>query len=245
LFKMAAPILKIFDTDKTVAQNLCSFVIDRANSCINSHGIFAVGVSGGSLAKFLCQGLPSLETDWSKWRLFFCDERHVAFDDPDSTYKVYKEGLMSKVPLAENHVFKTNPNVSVEDAAKEYITKVRSVLPGDELPRFDMLLLGMGPDGHTCSLFPGHPLLKETEQIVAPICDSPKPPPQRITLTLPVVNNTRCAVFASCGAGKAEMVKRVLEGSEEPPLPASQVRPSNGELYWFLDQPAASLLSKK
>lgn len=94
-----------------------------------------------------------------------------------------------------------------EEAARDYIKKMSEYFSPDRLPRFHLLLLGMGPDGHTCSLFPGHRLLEETSVWVAPITDSPKPPPSRITLTLPVVNNAECCVFAIVGQSKAEMVK--------------------------------------
>ncbi|XP_064649620.1 6-phosphogluconolactonase-like [Lineus longissimus] len=242
---MAATKIHIHENDKTVSDFLCKFVVQKANQAIQLSGTFSVGLSGGSLAKFLCEGLPSLETDWSKWRVFFCDERHVSFEDTDCTYKYYKDNLFGKVPLSDEHIYKINPGVTVEKAAEDYLAKIRQVFPGKDVPRFDMLLLGMGPDGHTCSLFPGHPLLKETKVLIAPISDSPKPPPKRITMTFPVVNNAACCVFASCGGGKAEMIQRVLEGKEAVPLPAARVRPKNGELHWFLDVPAASLLQKK
>ncbi|KAJ8299988.1 hypothetical protein KUTeg_021507 [Tegillarca granosa] len=184
-----------------------------------------------------------MKTDWSKWRVFFCDERHVPYDDKDCTYTLYKNKLIDEHGvLSLDNIYPINPNVTVEQAAVEYTEKIRTVFPGSGLPRFDVLLLGMGPDGHTCSLFPGHPLLQEKDKIIAPISDSPKPPPSRVTMTLPVVNNSKCAIFASCGSGKADVVERILEGNESDPLPAARVRPTDGELIWILDKAAASKL---
>uniref|UniRef100_A0A0B7B4I1 6-phosphogluconolactonase n=1 Tax=Arion vulgaris TaxID=1028688 RepID=A0A0B7B4I1_9EUPU len=239
---MAAPIVKVFSSELQVSQNLCELVITKANTAIKKRGLFTVGVSGGSAAKFLCDGLPQATTDWSKWRIFFCDERHVPFSDPECTYSFYKTNLLSKVPLSSDHIFPLNPELSVDQAAEDYKKKLHTVFTDGGLPRFDVLVLGMGPDGHTCSLFPGHPLLQETDRIVAPISDSPKPPPQRVTLTFPVINNAECAVFASCGAAKADIVQQVLEDTSGVPLPAARVRPTNGEVIWILDQGAAAKL---
>ncbi|ELT94314.1 hypothetical protein CAPTEDRAFT_21029 [Capitella teleta] len=212
-----------------------------ANNAIDQRGRFVIGLSGGSAAKFLCQGLPAQKTDWAKWTFFFCDERHVEHSDPECTYSVYKAGLFDPVGISPDQVFPDDPSLSVDDAAAQYSEHLKNAFPGNDLPRFDLLILGMGPDGHTCSLFPQHPLLTETSKLVAAIADSPKPPSQRITITFPVIQNCRCALFISCGASKADMVQRVLEGSED--LPAARVRPTDGDLVWFLDKGAASKLT--
>jgi len=133
----------------------------------------------------------------------------------------------------------------VGEVAEDYMHKMKEYFHPGSLPKFDLLLLGMGPDGHTCSLFPGHPVLLEKNAWIATVTDSPKPPPCRITLTLPVINNARTCVFVSTGASKADTIKRVLEGNEPKPLPASLVRPTQGKLYWLLDEGAASLLNNK
>jgi 6-phosphogluconolactonase len=239
---MALPQIKVFSSEAEVSKNLCDLVISKADVAIKQRGVFTIGVSGGSAAKFLCDGLSQATTDWSKWRVFFCDERHVPFTDPECTYSFYKANLLAKVSLSEEHIFPLKPELSVEEAADDYERKLRSVFTDEGLPRFDILVLGMGPDGHTCSLFPDHPLLQETKRIAAPISDSPKPPPQRVTLTFPVINNSACAVFASCGAGKADIVQQVLEDTLSIPLPAARVRPTNGEVIWLLDQGAAAKL---
>ncbi|CAG2231446.1 PGLS [Mytilus edulis] len=209
---MAAPIIRVGNTDKEVSKDLCQFVIDKATSSIQERGTFTVGVSGGSLVKYLCNGLPSSKTDWTKWRIFFCDERHVPYDNSECTYTLYKTGLVDKVGMPPENIFPINPDLSVEDAAVDYEKKIRLVFPETDIPRFDLLLLGMGPDGHTCSLFPGHQLLEEKTRIISPI------------------------------KGKADIVQRVLEGKEEVLLPAARVRPTNGDVIWYLDKGAASKL---
>ncbi|EGV97475.1 6-phosphogluconolactonase [Cricetulus griseus] len=155
---------------------------------------------------------------------------------------VPKTHLLSKLPIPDSQVLTVNPALPVEDAAEDYARKLRQAFHEDTVPVFDLLILGIGPDGHTCSLFPGHPLLQEQEKIVAPISDSPKPPPQRVTLTLPVLNAAQSVVFVATGEGKAAVLKRILQ-DKDGALPATMVQPRTGSLCWFLDEAAARLLS--
>ncbi|XP_076031526.1 6-phosphogluconolactonase [Oratosquilla oratoria] len=233
-------VRKVVKNEGEVASELCTLVEKLANDAIAARGTFTIGLSGGSLVKFLCNGLPKIKTSWDKWLLFFCDERLVPFDSPDSTVNLYLEGLVGTTPLLRDQFVAIDPKLSVEAAARDYSDKMRQHFVDCKWPNVDLLLLGMGPDGHTASLFPGHKLLAEDGLWIAPISDSPKPPPCRITMTLPVINAARCCVFAMAGQGKAEMVKRVL-GNEEQ-LPAAMVKPYRGELIWILDEAAASKL---
>ena len=245
---------KIFSSADEAGMALCDYVTKTANEAIDKNGSFTVGVSGGSLPKFLCAGLvpkPGLpeaerKNDFSKWKIFFCDERYVPLDDQECTYNVYKRDLVDKVEgMTEHNIFPINPDLPLEDAAKDYISRIKKVFgDSEELPKFDLLLLGMGPDGHTCSLFPAHNLLEETSEMIVTISDSPKPPPSRITMTYPIINNAAAVVFLSCGAGKAEILKQVLEPEKGSVLlPAARVKP-DGQLIWFMDEAAAAQLSK-
>ncbi|KAG7211502.1 hypothetical protein KM043_010771 [Ampulex compressa] len=226
--------------DGSVVSCLSNLLKQSADEAIARDDIFKVGLSGGSIVQLLVQGLPSITTDWSKWRFFFCDERIVPFDNGDSTYGAYKADLIGKVPVTEDQFIKIDTNLSAEEAAKDYIKKMSVFFPPDSVPRFDVLLLGLGPDGHTCSLFPGHKLLEETSLWVCPINDSPKPPSSRITFTFPVINNARKCIFAITGSSKAEIVKKILKDNES--LPAARVQPTNGILYWILDMDAAKYM---
>ncbi|KPP76836.1 6-phosphogluconolactonase-like [Scleropages formosus] len=232
----------VFPSATELGPVLASLVSSRASQACNSERQrFTLGLSGGSLVSLLSRELLALpDLDSSAWVVAFCDERLVPFDDAESTYGLYKSQLLSKMNIPESRILAIDPSLSVEQCAEDYARKLSVNFPGEPIPVFDLLLLGMGPDGHTCSLFPNHPLLEETNKTVAPISNSPKPPPQRITLTLPVVNAARCVAFVSTGGSKAP---QVLEGAEDPKLPAAQVAPSQGDLFWLLDEPAAALLT--
>lgn len=248
---MAAPapgLISVFSSPQELGASLAQLVAQRAASCLEGNrGRFALGLSGGSLVSMLARDLPAATApagpaSFARWTLGFCDERLVPFDHAESTYGLYRTHLLSKLPIPDSQVLTIDPALPVEDAAEDYARKLRQAFQGDTVPVFDLLILGVGPDGHTCSLFPGHPLLQEREKIVAPISDSPKPPPQRVTLTLPVLNAAQSVIFVATGEGKAAVLKRILE-DEEGTLPAAMVQPRTGALCWFLDEAAARLLS--
>lgn len=160
--------------------------------------------------KYLSSGLPTISTEWSKWRIFFCDERYVPVESGDSTFGTYKRGLLPFVPaLTDEQFVNIDTTLPLEKCAEDYEQKVLKEFNG-QAPQFDLLLLGMGPDGHTCSLFPGHKLLSEEKLLIAPINDSPKPPPQRVTMTLPLIRNSKCNIYAMSGESKKEMAEVIL-----------------------------------
>ncbi|XP_078040608.1 6-phosphogluconolactonase [Augochlora pura] len=233
----------IVPRDGSVVSSLSNLLQTSADEALANGDTFKVGLSGGSLVQLLAQSLPSLTTDWTKWYFFFCDERVVPFDNNDSTYGEYRAKLIGKIPVTEDQFIKINADLSAEEAAKDYIKKMSVFFPPDRVPCFDVLLLGLGPDGHTCSLFPDHKVLNEASLWVCPINDSPKPPPSRITLTLPVINNAKKCIFAITGSSKAEVIKKILQDREN--LPAARVQPQNGVLYWILDEDAAKFLQSK
>lgn len=238
--------LYAFPDVDVLAQALRAYVISCQSSGLARHGVFKVAVSGGSLPKTLAKALlppPSGEDDtvyWDKWEIFFADERAVPLDHEDSNYRLVKEELLDKLPAGSQPIVHTISTDFLNDTqilADEYEQAlVRSFASRDsvKLPIFDLLLLGSGPDGHTCSLFPGHELLREADAWVAPIEDSPKPPPRRITLTLPVVTHAVRIAFVATGAGKKEIMKQIFE--EGKGLPCALVNEAAGDrCSWFVD----------
>lgn len=221
-----------------------------AKEAIISRDCFKIAVSGGSLVNALVEILPRVRVNFSKWKIFFCDERLVPFDDPESTYGLYKKKLIGLLPqLTEDNFVIVNTSLSAAEAAVDYEKKLRQHFPYEYkdpnpnyFPRFDLLLLGLGPDGHTCSLFPGHPLLKERKLWIAPITDSPKPPPERVTITYPVINHARNIILYMTGSGKADILKRILVDCEKLPGYYINTTLPNSPVHWILDPEAAKLL---
>ncbi len=217
-------------------------------NAIGAQGRFTVALSGGSTPKSLYALLAEKYGNfaWNRTFLFFGDERHVPPDHPDSNYRMVKESLLAKLQMPAENIFRVkaeNPDASA--AALDYEKQMRQFFkpqPG-EIPRFDLILLGMGPDGHTASLFPGSEGLNEQSHwVVANWVEKFKT--HRITLTFPVLNSASEVMFIASGGDKAGMVQQVLEGKNTPPYPAQQVLPKEGKVLWLLDEAAAAKLSR-
>lgn len=216
---------------------------------IGAQGRFTVALSGGSTPKSLYSLLAQQHANftWNRTFLFFGDERHVPPDDPESNYRMVNESLLSKIQMPPENVFRVkaeNPDAAA--AALDYEKQMRQffAVPSGEFPRFDLILLGMGPDGHTASLFPGSEALKEQSRwVIANWVEKFKT--QRITFSFPVLNAASEVMFMASGPDKADMVKQVLEDKNTPPYPSQQVLPKDGKLVWKLDEGAASKLERQ
>ncbi|KAH8279033.1 hypothetical protein KR044_009226 [Drosophila immigrans] len=235
--------LRVAETEEKLVQNLSEVLKVYSDTALQRNGVFRLGVSGGSLVQLLTRALITLQLDTSKWEFFFCDERYVPHNDDDSTFNAYKTHMLHKIPsIQETQFVKANTSLPLDECAQDYEAELKRIF-GNECPEFDLLLLGMGPDGHTCSLFPEQPAsLTEQQRLVIPISGSPKPPPERITFTLPLLNNARQLVFVVTGANKSAVVKRVFEQRDKK-LPASWIEPEHGELTLIADAGAAGSLA--
>ena len=251
------PLLYSFPDKDALAENLFTYIKQAQTDALAKHPKFKVAVSGGSLPSILAAALLSDAAkdsiEWDNWEVFFADERAVPLDHEDSNYALLKSELLDKLPEdgPKPTVFPINPEfikedgeTDVQELADEYEKAlVASFAARDtvRIPVFDLMLLGCGPDGHTCSLFPGHELLREDIAWCAPIEDSPKPPSKRITLTLPVLTHAHKLCFVATGEGKKEVLKTIFESDhpEELSLPCSIVNHGAGEkVSWFVDDAA-------
>ncbi|KAF2673584.1 6-phosphogluconolactonase [Microthyrium microscopicum] len=252
------PNLYAFATADELAIQLRSYVLDAQNQSFARHDVFRIAVSGGSLPKTLAQALlqPGDGSDadtpqFKKWEVFFADERCVPLDHEDSNYKLVKENWLDKIPedMGKPTVFTIDEKYldDVEEMAEAYEQELVKVFAkGDSVrvPMFDLILLGCGPDGHTCSLFPGSPLLRETNAWILSISDSPKPPPKRITFSLPVASHGIKIGFVATGAGKKEILKKIFDGDDGHSLPSGLINHlAQDRVSWFTDTAAVEGVS--
>ncbi len=247
---MSAPDIRILPDAVAVAHTAAELFVASAERTLGEHGTWTCALSGGSTPRatfnLLAQAPFADRVAWRRVYLFWGDERHVPPEDPDSNYRMVAESLLKNVPIPPDHVHRVLAELpSAAAAATAYEATLRSVfkLAVGELPRFDFVLLGMGPDGHTASLFPGTPALTEQDALVVanPVA---KLHTERVTLTTPVLNNAREIVFLVTGAEKADALAAVLRGERRPEeLPSQLINPANGTLTWLVDRAAAAKLT--
>jgi 6-phosphogluconolactonase len=243
--------IRTLTTPQELFESAAEEVVRCAKESVAQRGRFTIVLSGGSTPKSLFNLLATNARTvfpWDRTFFFWGDERHVPPTDPESNYRMAEETMLSKIPVAASNVFRIPAENSDASAAAEAyeqtLRKFFQLEPG-QFPVFDLILLGMGPDGHTASLFPNSPGLHEkTRLVIANWVDKLKT--SRLTLTLPVLNAARSVAFLVSGTDKATVLRTVLE--EDAPAeqyPSKLVRPSNGKLIWFVDRAAASELSSK
>jgi 6-phosphogluconolactonase len=222
----------------------------KVEQAVRTRGIARVAISGGTTPKNMFKLLadpagPFVSTvPWDKLQLFWVDERCVGPDDPESNYGVARELLLSKVPIPAVNVFRMEGELDPEEAASRYESTLRNVmkLEGAESPAFDLVTLGMGPDGHTASLFPHTAGLDEMGRLVI-ANHVPQKEAWRISLTWPVINQAAAVVFEVEGQSKTDVLAEVLTGPRDPErLPSQLIRPSSGKLLFLLDEAAAAKL---
>lgn len=232
-------------------------VLYIAKLAVADRGSFFIALSGGSTPRALYERLahPDLanKVDWTKVHVFWGDERCVPSNHEDSNYRLAKETLLDLVPLPPENIHPIQGELEPELAARQYEQEIyqtfrQSPTRDPLVPAFDLILLGMGEDGHTASLFPGSPALLEERRWVAAVEHNIPPPPlvSRVTFTPILINSANNVTFLISGKSKAERLKAVLEGKyTSDRLPAQIINPRNGNLIWMLDQAAAGLIDSE
>ena len=246
------PEIRILTTPQELFAAGAEEIVRTATAAVTERGRFTIALSGGSTPKNLYNLLATnarTSLPWDRMFFFWGDERHVPPTDAESNYHMVEEAMLSKLPVPPANVLRfraENPDASA--VAEEYEKTLRKFFQvgSTDVPRFDLILLGMGPDGHTASLFPGTSALQEkTRLVVANWVEKLKT--NRLSFTLPVLNAGRCVMFLVSGTDKAPVLRTVLEDKTAAgdQYPAKLVQPTDGKLIWLLDRAAASALSTK
>jgi len=245
------PDVRILTNIDAIAKRAAQDFLQSATQTVSEKGSFTVALSGGSTPKALYSLLATdaalrSQLPWDKMYMYFGDERSVGPDHADSNFRMATETMLSKVPIEPEQVFRIKGEYKdTEKAAQEYEQVLRTSfkIAEGQFPRFDLVFLGIGNEGHTASLFPGTKALHETKRLVVRNWVG-KLYTNRITLTAPVINNAARVIFMVTGADKALALKGILEGPYEPDqLPAQLIQPPNGKLLWLVDTVAGGMLS--
>jgi 6-phosphogluconolactonase len=223
-------IVEAAELPASAARKIRDVIVESAKS----RGRACIALSGGTTPRAVHEALAALpDVPWDRVHVFFGDERAVPPDHPDSNYRMAKESLLSRVPIPSSQVYRPAAEAVDRDAAAR---AYEALLPA----AFDLVILGIGEDGHTASLFPDGGALLETVRLCVPVI-GPKPPPARVTFTPPVLERAYLLLMLASGAGKAEAVARALEGPWDPRATPAQLARRGA---WFMDPAAASLLTR-
>lgn len=234
--------IRVLADADAIARAAADYIRDLAAQSIQAHDRFSLALSGGSTPRKLYQLLAQQTgIDWRHVHIFWGDERCVASDHVDSNYRMAKESLLDHVPIPGEQIHRMKGELDPAHAAAEYEHILRDHF-GQSQPRFDLVLLGMGDDGHTASLFPHTAALSETQRwVVGNFAEAKQT--WRITLTAIAINAAQNVMFLVSGIDKAERLRQVLKGPYSPDeLPSQLIKPVDGKLIWMVDSPAASLL---
>lgn len=245
------PDVRILTNIDAIARRAAQDFLQSATQAVSEKGSFTVALSGGSTPKALYSLLAAdaalrSQLPWDKMHMYFGDERSVGPDHADSNFRMATETMLSKVPVKPEQVFRIKGEYKdTEKAAQEYEQVLRTSfkIADGQFPRFDLVFLGIGNEGHTASLFPGTKALHESKRLAVRNWVG-KLYTNRITLTAPAINNAARVIFMVTGADKALALKGILEGPHEPDqLPAQLIQPPNGNLVWLVDTVAGGMLS--
>ena len=241
--------LRVYPTRSAAAHAAAAQFVATAEKAINARRRFTVALAGGNTPRDVYRLLATDEyasmVEWSNVHVFWGDERCVPFNDPENNANMARETLLNHIPVAPNNIYRIQSQLPPEQAAQDYDQTLRHYFSGRNmsLPRFDLVLLGIGAEGHTASLFPGSPLLNERERWVASVYVE-KMKTWRITLTPLALNAASKVVFTVIGEEKAQALKQILSQPRQPNLlPAQIVDPPDGQVLWIADKAAASLVN--
>ena len=237
--------IRVYPSLEKLSRAAAEELANIAHAAARDRDRFTLALSGGQTPRLLYQLLARdfrALIPWHKTEIFWGDERYVSPDDPRSNYRMANEAMLDHVPIPRHHLHPMPTLLPVlEEAAEAYEETLMSHSPG-QWPRFDLILLGMGPDGHIASLFPHNIVLEEEARLVAAVRDDRATPPRRLTLTLPAINHAANIHFLIAGKNKSPALHRTLAPNANPKSsPAAAIKPIDGHLNRWLDQPAAVL----
>ena len=238
-------MIQVYPDPESLSRAAAALLVTQANLAVAARGRFSVALSGGTTPRRTYELLAAPpwvdQGPWGRVHVFWGDERCVPLTDPRSNARLAKEAWLDRVPIPADQIHPLNCARDPADAARQYEAQLREFFAGQP-PRLDLVLLGLGDDGHTASLFPGAPVLKEGERWAAAVCLA-EPDLHRVTLTAPLINQAAMVAFLVAGKSKAGVLREVLHGPYDPErLPAQLIQPQPGKLFWLTDQEAAALV---